>query len=81
MHSLHSHWKIRSFLYFRDLFPFVQKASSGKVDVIIEMLANVNLEKDLELASRGTRIVVSSLLDSLENSTLTNWYGIWTGHI
>jgi len=34
------------------------KKSVGKIDVIIEMLANVNLEKDLELAGPTTRIVL-----------------------
>jgi NADPH2:quinone reductase len=32
--------------------------SVGSIDVIVEMLANVNLEKDLELAGAGTRIII-----------------------
>ena len=35
--------------------------SGGQVDVVLEMLANVNLEKDLEMVgSRGRIIVVGS---------------------
>lgn len=34
------------------------KAASKSIDVIMEMLANVNLEKDLELAGTGARIVL-----------------------
>ncbi len=37
-----------------------QKATDGKgVDVVIEMLANVNLSKDLEMLAQGGRVAVS----------------------
>ena len=38
----------------------IQAASSGGVDVILEMLSNVNLAKDLELLRFRGRVVVSS---------------------
>ena len=34
------------------------KKAGDKIDVIVEMLANVNLSKDLEIISHGGRIVV-----------------------
>lgn len=45
------------------LLPFtVQKAVGDEgVDVVIEMLANVNLSNDLKLLSRGGRIIVSTV--------------------
>ena len=44
------------------IFLFSQTATEGDgIDVIIEMLANVNLQKDLELLSIGGTIAVSVL--------------------
>lgn len=44
------------------LYPFLQEATSNNgPQIIIEMLANVNLEKDLEMISKRGRIVVSIL--------------------
>lgn len=40
----------------------MQKAVGDEgVDVVIEMLANVNLSNDLKLLSRGGRIIVSTV--------------------
>ena len=39
------------------------KQSDVKIDVILEMLANVNLEKDLNIISSEGRVVVSVELD------------------
>lgn len=39
---------------------WLQEATQGKgVDVIVEMLANVNLSKDLQMLSYGGRVAVS----------------------
>lgn len=39
---------------------WLQEATQGKgVDVIVEMLANVNLSKDLRMLSYGGRVAVS----------------------
>lgn len=40
------------------------------LDVIVEMLADVNLDKDLELAAPGGRIAVSTHLYAACNITL-----------
>ena len=43
-----------------------QAATDGKgVDVIVEMLANVNLQKDLEMLAQGGTVAVSLLFPSL----------------
>jgi len=34
------------------------KAAVGKIDVIVEMVANVNLQKDLEMSNENTRIII-----------------------
>ena len=49
-----------AFIHF--IFLSSQTATEGDgIDVIIEMLANVNLQKDLELLSIGGTIAVSML--------------------
>lgn len=41
----------------------MQKSVGDKgVDVVVEMLANVNLNNDLKLLSRGGRVIVSTVL-------------------
>lgn len=46
--------------YIAFLYQFLQEATSNNgPQIIIEMLANINLEKDLEMISKRGRIVVS----------------------
>lgn len=50
------------------LVPFIMQKSVGDegVDVVIEMLANVNLSNDLKLLSRGGRVIVSTVPHGFE---------------
>lgn len=48
-----------------------QEATEGRgVDVIVEMLSNVNLSKDLEMLAVGGRVMVSGTLRSLLSEIL-----------
>ena len=49
------------------------KESGVKIDVILEMLANVNLEKDLSIISSEGRVVVSVKLD-IELVEFFQWF-------
>lgn len=52
-----------------------QEATEGRgVDVIVEMLSNVNLSKDLEMLAVGGRVMVSRTLRSLSGILLQEDY-------
>lgn len=43
-----------------------QEATGGRgVDVVVEMLSNINLSKDLQMLAYGGRVMVSSSVKSL----------------
>ena len=53
-------WGCQKPLQSQTLLSFMQEATGGRgVDVVIEMLANVNLQKDLELLAPGGTVAVS----------------------
>jgi NADPH2:quinone reductase len=50
-----------------DQFEQIMKATSGRgVDVIVELLANVNLGKDLTILAKGGRVAIIGSRDSVE---------------
>lgn len=54
------------------VFFFITQKSVGEkgIDVIIEMLANVNLSNDLNLLSHGGRVIVSILVSFYQFAVL-----------
>jgi len=54
----------------KDYLEDIKKAAGGSVNVIIEMLANVNLEHDLKMIGRDGRIIVVGSRDKVEVSPI-----------